>query len=242
MDIKRFSVFAVLLSSSSFSGAAEEESQRSSPYARWAEEQTTNVGGSIPIRIVSQGQLRYAPSLEIEQGSGLVKSGGYVVNEEGVALSANSVRSSLAGETSGQKQKQPKSKETGQNPKPKPKPEVRNPALIAIDQKSDENGFRIHPTSHLKEALIQSPDILPFVIKVKTAYAVLKGRNASFNQYSKLDFDLSKNESVTVEALKGANIISLDQNIIEAEINSLDFTIEAKGFDKVRDLLVKVST
>ena len=147
-----------------------------------------------------------------------------------------------AGETSGQKQKQPKSKETGQNPKPKPKPEVRNPALIAIDQKSDENGFRIHPTSHLKEALIQSSDVLPFVIKVKTAYAVLKGRNASFNQYSKLDFDLSKNEGVTVEALKGANIISLDQNIIEAEINSLDFTIEAKGFDKVRDLLVKVST
>ena len=102
MDIKRFSVFAVLLSSSSFSGAAEEESQRSSPYNRWAEKQTTNVGGSIPIRIVSQGQLRYAPSLEIEQGSGLVKSGGYVVNEEGVALSANSVRTSLAGETSGQ--------------------------------------------------------------------------------------------------------------------------------------------
>ena len=147
------------------------------------------------------------------------------------------------GSSDSQNQKQRKNKKKGKNPDPKPKPEVRNPAFIAVDQKPDENGFRIQPTNHLKEAVKKTTDILPFVVRIKTAYAVIKGRNASFNQYSPLDFDLSESEEgVSVVAIKGANILSLNENIIEAEINSSDFSIEAKGFDKLRDLLVKVST
>ena len=141
----------------------------------------------------------------------------------------------------GEKQKRKRKKE-GKNPKPNPEPKVRNPALIAVDQLSINNGFRIHPTNYLKEVVEKSPDTLPLVIKVKTAYALLKGRNASFNQYSTLDFDLSKSKSVSVEAVGGVQILSLNQNIIVAEISSPEFAIEANGFDRVRDLLVKVDS
>ena len=144
-------------------------------------------------------------------------------------------------EKGGEKQKQKRKKE-GRNPEPKPEPKVRNLALIAVDPISKINGFRIHPSTHLRETVEKSPDVLPLVIKVKTAYAVLKGRNASFNQYSTLDFDLSKSGGVSVEATGGVAILNLDQNTIEAEISSPEFTIEAKGFDKVRDLLVKVDS
>ena len=144
-------------------------------------------------------------------------------------------------EKGGEKPKQKRKKE-GKNPEPKPDPKVRNPALIAVDQLSISNGFRIHPTTYLKEAVEKSPDTLPLAIKVKTAYAVLKGRNASFNQYSVLDFDMSESEGVSVEATGGIEILNLDQNFIEAEISSPEFTIEASGFDKVRDLLVKVDS
>jgi hypothetical protein len=93
------------------------------------------------------------------------------------------------------------------------------------------DGFTLKSTDEF------SDDKLPLEIKIKLAYAIARGN--AFNKYSPHDFKLESKKIGTMA--EGAKLISGNGNEMVLEVTSLPFQLNVKGFDKNRDLQVKVS-
>lgn len=112
-------------------------------------------------------------------------------------------------------------------------PVVRNPDIPPLKRRQTpyevtgrKGGFTIRSTSLT---------IPPLEIAVRTAYDVVEGN--ALRQYSKYDFDLTRNE-VRIES-SGAVVRALSPNELRIEVMSRDFTVTLSGFDHNRDIFVK---
>lgn len=94
--------------------------------------------------------------------------------------------------------------------------------------KRTEGGFIISGPADLAE--IEEP------ITVRMGYIVPKGN--PIKKYQVLDFDLSK-PPITIKP-KGVNILASEKNTLEFEITDEYCEITVTGFDRKRDLLIKV--
>jgi hypothetical protein len=82
-----------------------------------------------------------------------------------------------------------------------------------------------------------SADKLPLTVRVRVAYDIVRGN--PFKQYSPLDFDFNNGElqiqtAGAVHSVAGPNEISI-------EATETEFTVDVKGFDEHRDLLIKAT-
>ncbi len=113
---------------------------------------------------------------------------------------------------------------------PNPVPEIpRSKPILNLAKSGD--GFSLKSTEDFSE------DKLPLEIKIKLAYAIQRGN--AFSKYSPHDFKIeSKKISKTAQ---GAKLISGSGNEMVLEVSELPFQLNVKGFDKNRDLQVKVS-
>lgn len=93
---------------------------------------------------------------------------------------------------------------------------------------SRKGGFAIRPGAGLTE------EALPLVLKVRVAYDLLNGN--PLKRFNPLDFHI--NEAPITITPRGATCTSNGPNALEVEITDLDFSVEVKGFDANRDLLV----
>lgn len=113
---------------------------------------------------------------------------------------------------------------------PSPVPEIpRSQPILSLAKSGD--GFTLKSTDEF------SDDKLPLEIKIKLAYAIARGN--AFNKYSPHDFKLESKKIGTMA--EGAKLISGNGNEMVLEVTSLPFQLNVKGFDKNRDLQVKVS-
>jgi hypothetical protein len=80
-----------------------------------------------------------------------------------------------------------------------------------------------------------SSEKLPLRVKIRAAYDIERGN--PFKQYNSLDFDFN-NSDMQVSA-SGANHSIVESNEILIEATELEFSVDVKGFDEHRDVLVK---
>jgi len=109
---------------------------------------------------------------------------------------------------------------------PKPRPEVK-PGVRLIEPHQVEGGFILHLTPEGKTRL-------PLTVSIKLAYATLTGN--PLRNYKATDFDVG---SLPVR-FQGCSIRRRELNLIELEITDPDFRLEAGGFDKKRELEVRL--
>jgi hypothetical protein len=79
-----------------------------------------------------------------------------------------------------------------------------------------------------------SPEKLPFVIRVRAAYDVLRGN--PFSKHDALDFDF-ENDELKVSA-EGAVVTAQGSNVLLVKVTALQFDVEVRGFDQKRDLII----
>ena len=79
-----------------------------------------------------------------------------------------------------------------------------------------------------------SQDKLPFVIRVRAAYDVLRGN--PFSKHDALDFDF-ENDELKVSA-EGAVVTAQGPNVLLVRVTTLQFDVEVRGFDQKRDLII----
>lgn len=79
-----------------------------------------------------------------------------------------------------------------------------------------------------------SQDKLPFVIRVRAAYDVLRGN--PFSKHDALDFDFEDDE-LKVNA-EGAVVTAQGPNVLLVKVTTLQFDVEVRGFDQKRDLII----
>jgi hypothetical protein len=92
-------------------------------------------------------------------------------------------------------------------------------------------GFAIRAGSGL------AADKLPFEMRVKAAYDVVRGD--PFTKFSTYDFDLGKKQIKVAAA--GAEIDVSAANELTLTVTSAEFNVEVQGFDSKRDLIVKAT-
>lgn len=105
-------------------------------------------------------------------------------------------------------------------------PIERRPTVFRITRLED--GVRLNLARREKE--------LPAKGVLKLAYDVRRGN--PFKQYEPSDFDLSTG-AIRI-ANSGCSISSATRNIVEFEVTNSDFSLEIRGFDTKRDLVVHV--
>lgn len=93
---------------------------------------------------------------------------------------------------------------------------------------SRKGGFAIRPGAGLTQ------EALPLIVKVRVAYDLLNGN--PLKKFDPLDFHI--NQAPITIIPRGAICTSTGPNALEVEITDLDFSVEVKGFDENRDLLV----
>jgi len=91
-----------------------------------------------------------------------------------------------------------------------------------------ESGFRITRSNVDIEP--------PIKFRVKCAYDTRKGN--PFNNYEIYDFDLSTVDFLI--ELNGCSVIEKKENMLELQIDNIDFSFAISGFDKLRDLVVDI--
>jgi hypothetical protein len=123
-------------------------------------------------------------------------------------------------------EKEGKHRKTDVPPMP---PVTPSPKLYRIVQR--KGGFSI------KSGPALSADKLPLTVKVRAAYDSLKGD--PFKQYNSLDFDFMSNDLQILATGATSSVIGSNEIFIEAA--SPEFTVDIKGFDEHRDLLVKAT-
>lgn len=110
-------------------------------------------------------------------------------------------------------------------PPPKPKPYQ----VSEID-----GGFSITSTP---DSVL---DGRPHRLVIETAY---EGKGNAFKSYSKLDFDLAKRGAFDIDLdCSSAELLLKNENRLEFEIDALPFKVQVEGFDRHRDLRVKLET
>ncbi|MFQ3246617.1 MAG: hypothetical protein ACI9SP_003270 [Arenicella sp.] len=96
-----------------------------------------------------------------------------------------------------------------------------------------DGGFTISNAAGLTE------DKLPKELIVEVAYEVIKGN--AFKKYSPHDFKVGKNGNINLAASGDVKIVSARENKWFFEINEIPFKLTSAGFDKSRDVKIKIS-
>lgn len=110
--------------------------------------------------------------------------------------------------------------------KPKIDPKPPTPRAYRIVRLS--GGFALRADKGL------SQDKLPFVIRVRAAYDVLRGN--PFSKHDPLDFDF-ENDELKIGA-QGAVVTAQASNVLLVKVTALQFDVEVRGFDQKRDLII----
>jgi len=112
-------------------------------------------------------------------------------------------------------------------PSPEPPP-VPSRDKYRIEKSSD--GFTVSPSTSL------FPEDLPLQLDISVAYDTISGNPFKF--YSEYDFDFSRQGDVKIE-VAGAKVRA-EKNRITCTIENADFRIHVKGFDRKRDLVIRL--
>jgi len=111
---------------------------------------------------------------------------------------------------------------------PLPKPRPKDFTINKID-----DGFSITTTDST------SKDRFPQNIRIDVAYDIATGN--PFKKYNPLDFKLGKNSGIKLEWTPDKVIIrSARENSIRLEVTDIPFKLNVRGFDKNRDLKVRL--
>lgn len=102
--------------------------------------------------------------------------------------------------------------------------------LISISKV--EGGFTICDTEYFTE------DKLPKEVCLEVAYEVMRGN--AFKKYSPHDFKVGKNGNISISKEGLIRVVSARENKWVFEISEIPFKLKVTGFDKNRDLKVKV--
>jgi hypothetical protein len=105
------------------------------------------------------------------------------------------------------------------------------PREVGIRISAKEGGFEV------KAGPAAANWTFPRVIRVRVAYDMI-GANP-FKKFSKFDFDLGKDKTITVETVSSEHEIATP-NTIRLVANGPDFALAVDGFDTRRDLVVDV--
>ncbi|MFQ5642325.1 MAG: hypothetical protein ACE5FQ_01360 [Thiogranum sp.] len=112
-----------------------------------------------------------------------------------------------------------------------PPPPVPRPKDFNISK--NEDGFTVSTTSSASE------DHFPQNIRIDVAYDVNSGN--PWKKYSPLDFKMSVNGSIALGiSKKTGSVTSRKDNVLMLEVKGIPFKLVAKGFDKNRDLKIKL--
>ncbi len=112
-----------------------------------------------------------------------------------------------------------------------PPPPVPRPKNFNISK--NEDGFTVSTTSSA------SKDRFPQNIRIEVAYDVTSGN--PWKKYSPLDFKMGVNGSIELGlSKKTGSVTSRKDNILILEVTGIPFKMVAKGFDKNRDLKIKL--
>ena len=88
----------------------------------------------------------------------------------------------------------------------------------------------------IKSSLIDESQ-LPFSIRVRVAYDVLRGN--PFSKHDPADFDLRSNSNKQLKfSGRGATLSAIDPAIFQIDVVEKEFFIDVRGFDTNRDLIV----
>jgi len=121
------------------------------------------------------------------------------------------------------------SKKRGKKTPPKPVG-IPKPRPKTFRLKQSKDGFKLVPG----EGLIQ--DNLPMTIKIKAAYDLLSDEPLS--RHDPLDFDFTKSNGLKIVE-RGVEVLNKGANSFDIEVVDPEFVFSVKGFDPIRDLLVK---
>jgi hypothetical protein len=115
---------------------------------------------------------------------------------------------------------------------PSPVPPIPKPAAL-ISLSKAEGGFTIINTAEFTH------DKLPREINVEVAYEVARGN--AFKKYSPNDFTVGKNGSIKLGASESVKLVAAKENKWKFVVSDLPFKILSTGFDRNRDLKIKVT-
>ena len=110
-------------------------------------------------------------------------------------------------------------------------PPVKKDALFKVDQTM--GGFNISNGTGLDISK------LPKEFTIEVAYEVIKGN--AYKKYSPHDFKVGKNGNIKISIDGDIQIISASHNKWTFEARAIPFKLSASGFDKNRDLKIKVT-
>jgi len=96
-----------------------------------------------------------------------------------------------------------------------------------LELQQDEDGFRLYLTPEGKERL-------PLTVRIRLAYATLRGD--PMRHYRQTDFDV---RTLPIQS-RGCSIHCPEPNLIELEIVDQDFSFGVSGFDRNRELEVRL--
>ncbi len=128
--------------------------------------------------------------------------------------------------SAGRQVEAPSDRRPGQGPAPRPRV-PRSPPRFRLDQLG--GGFKIQA--------VPGADEPPAELAITLAYDVRRGN--PFKRYDPLDFDVSQ-PPIELELLD-AEIVQLSANRIVARPTAATFSVQAVGFDRHRDLKVRVA-
>jgi hypothetical protein len=119
----------------------------------------------------------------------------------------------------------------------KPKP----PKLVPLikPNRPNFNVFQVDGGFTISNAAGLTEDKLPKELTVEVAYEVIKGN--AFKKYSPHDFKVGKNGNINLAASGDVKIVSARENKWFFEINEIPFKLTSAGFDKSRDVKIKIS-
>jgi Winged helix-turn-helix DNA-binding len=107
----------------------------------------------------------------------------------------------------------------------------RQPAPLRVQ--SSDSGFKIVPGDGAVSTNF------PIMCTAEVAYDVATGN--PFKRWEPFDFELGKSKGIPVSG-KNAKPVSLSGNVLKILVEDPDFLVQVDGFDKARDVIVKIST
>lgn len=125
-----------------------------------------------------------------------------------------------------------------QSSKPKDIPTVKRQPVIRVERDIGNPGFDLLPVGNIAEVLEQEESAFPIRVSVKAAYLSPQGKNKSWNDYSKIDFEFGKTIPIDITPKGSAKVLKASKNTFTVELLKPDFRVSAKGFHRNRDLLV----
>jgi hypothetical protein len=135
---------------------------------------------------------------------------------------------------SGEKERARKEKPGSKPPQPIPPPPPPRKSWYTVKQDVRGGGFVISPGDEESQKIT-----VPFSLRIKLGYDVRSGN--PIKKWSPADFEVNKDPICQNPDNKGIEIEAVDGNELTIKILSQDFTFGLQGFDKHRDLEVRVN-